>query len=333
MWSAALILAQIWMPARRTRSSTRCCMGWQQRLPAKHSGNGMASRAATRGHDAAHLRFLIPARLFVGLIYQAIKEQAFMEGIPETPATAGAAAVQSAPDSGYKWRVLASVVSGLFMVILDATVVNVALKALQQHYNVGTNEAQWVISLYTLALGIATPLSGYLGDRFGIKRIYLTGLALFAAGSALCGVASLADFSFTIGGQPITPLTFLIMARAIQGIGGGIALPLGTTLLFKAFPAREIGAAFGIFGIVLVFAPAMGPLLGGWLVDHNLLAWIFFLNIPIGIIGLIISTSFLRETPGVKATPADIPGIIFAGLGFGAVLYAASTAGEQGVGW
>ncbi|GCE24327.1 DHA2 family efflux MFS transporter permease subunit [Dictyobacter kobayashii] len=226
---------------------------------------------------------------------------------------------QSANDPGYKWRVLATVVTGLFMVILDSTVINVALKTLQQHYSVSTSEAQWVISLYTLALGIATPLSGFLGDRFGIKRIYLSGLVLFVVGSILCGLAP--------------SLTLLIAARAIQGIGGGISLPLGTALLFRAFPPRERGAAFGIFGIVLVFAPAIGPLLGGWLVDNNLLSWIFFLNIPIGIIGLTIGTLFLHEAPGSAKIRADIPGIILSALGFGAILFATSIAGEQGAGW
>jgi EmrB/QacA subfamily drug resistance transporter len=219
----------------------------------------------------------------------------------------------------YKWRVLASVVVGLFMVILDSTVVNVALKSLQLHYSVSTDVAQWVISLYTLALGIATPLSGFLGDRFGVKRVYLSGLVLFLAGSLLCGIA------------PSLPL--LIAARAIQGIGGGIALPLGTALLFRAFPVRERGAAFGVFGIVLVFAPAIGPLVGGLLVDHNLLSWIFFLNLPIGAVGLIIGYTFLREAPGSAHVRADIPGIILACVGFGVLLFAASIAGEQGVGW
>jgi EmrB/QacA subfamily drug resistance transporter len=252
--------------------------------------------------------------------------------------SAAAAAPQPANlaiDPRYKWRVLASVVVGLFMVILDSTVVNVALKSLQQHYNVNTSEAQWVISLYTLALGIATPLSGFLGDRFGMKRIYLTGLTMFAAGSALCGVAALLDTSlaFDIGSVHVSPLIYLIAARAIQGIGGGIALPLGTSFLFKAFPPREIGAAFGIFGIVLVFAPAAGPLVGGALVDHGLLPWIFFLNLPIGAIGITIGLNFLRETDHSQHVPADIPGIIFAGAGFGALLYGASIAGQQGNSW
>ncbi len=252
----------------------------------------------------------------------------------ETPLTTPPSATSGAHvDPRYKWRVLASVVSGLFMVILDSTVVNVALKSLQQHYQVGTNEAQWVISLYTLTLGISTPLSGFLGDRFGMKRIYLTGLGMFAVGSMLCGFASMLDpgtTTFHLGPFLVTPLTFLIMARGIQGIGGGISLPLGTALLFKAFPPREIGAAFGIFGIVLVFAPAIGPLLGGALVDHNLLAWVFFLNIPIGAIGLTIGINFLRESDHSGKVPVDIPGIIFAGLGFGLILLAASNAGQSG---
>ena len=120
-------------------------------------------------------------------------------------------------DPGYKWRVLASVVVGLFMVILDSTVVNVALKTIQLQFNVSTDQAQWTISLYTLALGIATPLSGFLGDRFGSKRIYLSGISLFVIGSVLAGIFSHTDM-----------LLLLIIARGIQGVGGGVALPLGT---------------------------------------------------------------------------------------------------------
>ena len=142
---------------------------------------------------------------------------------------------------------------------------------------------------------------------------------LFGLGSFLCGISP--------------TLTLLIVARAIQGIGGGIALPLGAALLFSAFPPQERSTAFGIFGIVLVFAPAMGPLLGGWLVDHNLLSWIFFLNIPIAIVGITIGIRFLRASPGSASARIDIPGIILASLGFGAILYAASIAGEQGIGW
>ena len=226
-------------------------------------------------------------------------------------------------DPSYKWKVLFSVIFGLFMVILDTTVVNVALRALQIQFKVGTNEAQWVISLYTLALGIATPLSGFLGEKFGIKRVYLGALALFLVGSILCGVA--------IGENGSLP--FLIAARALQGIGGGLALPLGIAMLFGAFPPKERGVALGIFGIALVFAPASGPLLGGWLVDHNLLSWIFFLNIPIGIVGLTVGTMFLKERKSDRPLKADYLGILFSTIGFGAILYGASVAGQEGSSW
>jgi DHA2 family multidrug resistance protein len=225
-------------------------------------------------------------------------------------------------DPRYKWKVLVSVIFGLFMVILDSTVVNVALKTLQQQFSVSTNEAQWVISVYTLALGIATPLSGFLGERFGIKKIYITGLALFVFGSVLCGLAVGASDN----------IVYLVAARAIQGAGGGIALPLGTAMLFGAFPPRERGVALGIFGIALVFAPASGPLLGGWLVDHNLLNWIFYVNLPIGILGISLASFFLKDRRSDRVLKADIPGIILSTLGFGALLYGASIAGEQGGG-
>ena len=222
-------------------------------------------------------------------------------------------------DPNYKWKVLASVVVGLFMVILDATVINVALRALQEKYTVSTSDVQWVISLYTLALGVSTPLSGFLGDRFGVKRIYLLGLGLFVLGSALCGVA------------PSLPL--LIAARAVQGVGGGIALPLASAMLFTAFPPNQRGIAYGVFGIVLVFAPATGPLLGGWLVDHHQLPWIFFINLPIGVAGIAVAARLLRERRREGRVPADIGGIILAPLAFGSILYAASVAGQPGAGW
>jgi EmrB/QacA subfamily drug resistance transporter len=225
-------------------------------------------------------------------------------------------------DPSYKWKVLVSVIFGLFMVILDTTVVNVALKTLQQQYNVTTNEAQWVISLYTLALGIATPLSGFLGERFGIKKIYVGALALFVLGSFLCGISLGESHN----------LTFLIASRAIQGVGGGLALPLGTAMLFGAFPPRERGLALGVFGIALVFAPASGPLLGGWLVDHNLLNWIFFVNLPIGALGISIASLFLRDQKSDRPLKADFIGIALSTVGFGSLLYGASIAGEQGGG-
>ena len=127
-------------------------------------------------------------------------------------------------------------------------------------------------------------------------------------------------------------LTFLIASRALQGVGGGLALPLGTAMLFGAFPPRERGLALGVFGIALVFAPASGPLLGGWLVDHNLLNWIFFVNLPIGALGIGIASLFLREQKSDRPLKADYLGIALSTIGFGSLLYGASVAGEQGGG-
>ena len=216
----------------------------------------------------------------------------------------------------YKWKVLISVIFGIFMVILDTTVVNVAFPTLRAEFGASVNDSQWIISVYVMALGISTPLSGFLADRFSMKRVYAVGLALFVIGSLLCGVAP--------------SLGFIVAARALQGAGGGIALPLGTALLFSAFTRREQGLAFGIFGIALVAAPALGPILGGWLVDQSLWRWIFFINVPIGTLGVILAASFLRHETAERRPKLDLLGLITSAVGFGAVLYAASVAADNG---
>jgi DHA2 family multidrug resistance protein len=215
-----------------------------------------------------------------------------------------------------KWKVLTTVMFGLFMIILDATIVNIAFPTLRREFGATLADSQWVLSIYVLALGITTPVSGYLADRFGIKRVYLLGLSLFVVGSLLCGFAP--------------SLGLLIAARALQGFGGGIAQPLGPAQLYRAFPPKEQGVAFGILGIALVVAPALGPILGGWLVDLNIWRVIFFVNVPIGIIGVLLGTRFLPDFR-VDAKPRfDALGLITAIAGFGSVLYAASIAELNG---
>lgn len=215
-----------------------------------------------------------------------------------------------------KWKVLISVMFGIFMIILDATVVNVAFPTLRREFGATLADAQWVLSIYVLSLGVTTPVSGFLADRFGIKRVYLSGLALFVFGSFLCGMAP--------------SLGWLILARAVQGFGGGIAQPLGPAQLYRAFPPKEQGTALGYFGIVLVFAPALGPILGGWLVDQNIWRVIFFLNIPIGIVGVILGSRFLLDYQVERRPSFDPLGLITAVIGFGSVLYAASIAESNG---
>src|SRR5215208_3689733 len=215
-----------------------------------------------------------------------------------------------------KWKILISVMFGIFMIILDATVVNVAFTTLRREFGATLADAQWVLSIYVLSLGVTTPVSGYLADRFGIKRVYLFGLAVFVIGSLLCGLAP--------------SLGWLIAARALQGFGGGVSQPLGPAQLYRAFPPREQGTALGYFGIVLVFAPALGPIMGGWLVDANLWRLIFFINIPIGILGVILGSRFLLDYQVERKPAFDPLGLITAVVGFGAVLYAASIAESNG---
>ncbi len=226
------------------------------------------------------------------------------------------AASQAIDTDNYKWKVLSTVIFGIFMIILDTTVVNVAFQTLRQEFSGSLSTSQWIISIYVLALGISTPLAGFLAGRLGEKRVYLGGLGLFAAGSLLCGLA------------PSLPV--LILARGIQGVGGGIAMPLGTALLLKAFPPREQGTALGIFGIAALVAPAIGPILGGWLSDQNLWRVIFFINPPIGLTAVLLGSRLLRETVSDRRPSFDLGGILTEVTGFGAILYASSLAANQG---
>ncbi len=224
-------------------------------------------------------------------------------------------------DPRYKWKVLFSVVFGTFMVILDSTAVNVAVPTLQKVFATAGQKApvdqvDGVLTAYVLALGIVTPLAGWLAERFGIKRMYLISLALFSLGSILCSFA------------PSLPL--LIVFRALQGLGGGIIGPLGISLLFGAFPEKERGMAFGLYGIPLVVAPASGPVLGGYFVQYLDWRYIFYINIPIGIAGILLGYLWLRENRRGTSAKLDIPGVIFSTISFGTLLYAIQRGSSEG---
>jgi EmrB/QacA subfamily drug resistance transporter len=227
-----------------------------------------------------------------------------------------ASGAHAAPtDTAAAWKTLIAVAIGSFMTILDTTVVNVAIHSLQQQYGATTSQVQWVISVYALALGIATPLAGQLGDRFGGKKVYLVSLTAFVLASLLCGLA------------PTLPV--LIAARAAQGLAGGFALPLGSARLFTAFPPHRRGFAFGVFGVVLVFAPTIGPLVGGALIDVGLRSWIFFINVPIGALGLMLGARFLTadQANGSTAHRVGLLSVVLTCLGFGGILLSASLPG------
>src|SRR5579859_1352238 len=216
----------------------------------------------------------------------------------------------------YKWIVALVVIFGLFMTILDSTIVNIAIPRLQNVFGADLASVQWVLTGYTLAQGVATPLTAFLAQRLGQKRLYLMALAGFTIGSTLCGLS--------------LNLPMLIFFRVVQGTMGAFMSPLAITLLWSEFPPEERGTAMGALGVPILLAPAFGPTLGGYIVTF--LGWqlIFFVNIPVGIIGIILGIIFLRESRPEARTPFDIPGFLFASIGLASLLYGLSDANTDG---
>ncbi len=217
----------------------------------------------------------------------------------------------------YKWIVGIVFVFGLFMELLDMTIVNVAIPTLAQEFDATTTQVQWVVTGYLLSLAVFIPVSGWLGDRFGTKRIFMLALFIFTTASFLCGMA--------------WSIESLIGFRVLQGAGGGILTPVGTAMLFRAFPPHERAKGAAILMIPMVVAPASGPVVGGYLVDYWDWRWIFFVNIPVGVTGLIFAGMFLKEETQLNPGRLDIPGVILAAAGLGSLLYALAEAGSRGV--
>jgi EmrB/QacA subfamily drug resistance transporter len=210
----------------------------------------------------------------------------------------------------YKWVVAVVFVAAFFMDILDTTIVNVALPTLGREFHVGTSSIEWIVVGYLLSLAVWIPASGWIGDRIGTKRTFLFALAVFTTASALCGQAH--------------SLTELVVFRVLQGVGGGMLTPVGTAMLFRAFPPEERARASTVLIIPTVLAPAMGPVLGGYLVTKASWRWIFYVNLPIGIAAFIFGALFLRENKEKTAGPFDAYGFVLSGAGLAMVLYALS---------
>jgi DHA2 family multidrug resistance protein len=216
----------------------------------------------------------------------------------------------------YQWQVMICAVVGTFMVMLDQTVVNIALPRITTVFGVGVHETQLVVTSYMLALAVIMPATGYLSDTFGTKRLYLITMGLFTAGSLLCGLA--------------WNNTSLVAFRVIQGLGGGMMTPLGMTMLFQVVPPHRRNTMMGFFGLPLMLAPVLGPTLGGYLVEYIDWRVIFTLNVPVGILGLFLGFTLLRETERVPGLKFDLRGFLLSAVGFSAVLLALSDAATDG---
>jgi EmrB/QacA subfamily drug resistance transporter len=214
---------------------------------------------------------------------------------------------------------LAAVVLGTFMAILDSTVVNVAVPTLQHVFRADLQLIQWVVTAYMLAQAAIIPLAGWLSDRFSIKTVYITALVLFTLGSLLCAVAQNAQM--------------LIAFRILQGLGGGMLMPLALAYVFRLTPPEKRGAAMGTVGIPILLGPAFGPILAGWFLQYADWRYIFLINIPVGVVAVLVATRALPALSALRAPGRiDLPGAILGPLGFAALSYGISQSASMGWG-
>jgi EmrB/QacA subfamily drug resistance transporter len=218
-------------------------------------------------------------------------------------------------------KVAGVVVLGAIMSILDITVVNVALPTFQRVFSEGGEQVPystvaWTVTAYTLALATVIPLTGWAADRFGTKRLYLTALTLFTAGSTLCATA--------------TSIEMLIGFRVLQGLGGGMLMPLGMTIMTRAAGPHRMGRLMAILGIPMLLGPIFGPILGGWLIDHYSWHWIFLINLPIGLVALGYATWVLPKDSPQPSESFDWVGMALMSPGLALFLYGVSSIPGEG---
>lgn len=213
-------------------------------------------------------------------------------------------------DSSYKWLCLTVVIIGTFMAFLDSSIVNIALNKIMSVFATNLDTAKWVITGYMLTSGAVIPLTGYLEEVFGFKKVYIFALTMFTMGSFLCGIS--------------WNISVLILARVVQAMGGGMIMPIGMAVLYKVMPKETIGLAAGMYGIAITAAPAIGPTLGGYIVQYLNWNLIFTINIPIGIAGIILAIIVLKNKTEKTNKKLDVIGVITSILGLVSILYVIS---------
>src|ERR1043165_9329434 len=199
------------------------------------------------------------------------------------------------------------VVLGGIMSILDITVGSVGLQTFQKEFSATSAQVAWTMTGYTLALASVIPLTGWAADRFGTKRLYLLAIVLFAAGSALCAAA--------------TSLEMLVAFRVLQGLGGGMLMPLGMTILTRAAGPERVGRVMAVLGIPMLLGPIFGPILGGYLIDAASWHWIFLINVPIGAVALVYAAIVLPRDDVEPSETFDWLGMVMLSPGLATFLY------------
>jgi EmrB/QacA subfamily drug resistance transporter len=216
-----------------------------------------------------------------------------------------------------KWWTLGSVAFGLFMIMLDNTVVNVALPSIERDLHITIAELEWVVTAYALTFAALLVTGGKLADLYGRRRIFIVGLAVFTLSSLACGLAPSAGF--------------LIGARTVQGVGAALMNPATLSIITATFPPKERGRAIGIWAGVSALALAIGPLCGGLIVDNINWNWIFFVNVPVGALGIVVSRLVISESRDTSHEQSiDLPGLATSGLGLFALSYALIEGNRRG---
>lgn len=234
----------------------------------------------------------------------------------QAPAGESANGEQAAPKPFNRNVVLAVLLSGAFVIILNQTLLNTALPAFMADFGISANSAQWVTTIFMLVNGIMIPVTAFLIQKFTTRALFLTAMGLFTLGTIVCALAPV--YSVLLGG------------RVIQATSGGMIMPLMQTILFAVFPLEKRGTAMGTLGLVIAFAPAIGPSLSGWIVDNFPWQTLFVMMLPIAIIDMIIAHFILRNVTERTFPRLDVPSIILSTLGFGGLLFGFSTAGSTG---
>ena len=215
----------------------------------------------------------------------------------------------------YKWWVLANIMISTFMVVLDSTIVNTALPKIMASFGISVDVAQWILTAYMLAFAVMLPTSGWLADRFGYKRTYAAGLAIFTLFSFLCGI-SWNEKS-------------LIIMRIGQGLGGGLLQPIGMAIIMREFPLKERGMAMGFWSIAAAASVSLGPMIGGFIADNFDWHLIFTINVPVGIICFFATWVIQREYKTQQDHPFDFMGFISLAVFLGFLLYALASGNAQ----
>jgi EmrB/QacA subfamily drug resistance transporter len=208
-----------------------------------------------------------------------------------------------------KWWTLAAVAFGLFMIMLDNTIVNVALPSIEADLHMSISALEWIVTGYALTFAALLITGGKLGDLYGRRKVFILGLAVFTLSSLACGLAPSAGF--------------LIAARAVQGVGAALMNPASLSIVTATFPPRQRGQAIGIWAGVSALALAIGPLLGGLIVDNISWNWIFYVNVPVGVLGIFVARIVIDESRDTSHEQSiDVPGLATSGLALLSVSYA-----------